>query len=237
MEWTEDCLSVEEQGYKGDQKDAETFGKHVYVNPFPSSQCPILALAVHLSSCSERTVSAKQQLFIGTDNKNRFGRTLHRVIAALDEEETCILGCHPDDIGTNSLRKDSSSYALGQVYGPTTVYVYLPMGQCLVLSPYSNARVFTANTLLQHLRGATVLAIDESPVSGMKATGIPPHLAVVKKVSELQEPLAAIRSEMENLKTTMANSIPNEVASKVVGDMRRISSLMASSQYLCAILI
>ncbi|KAG6945150.1 hypothetical protein JG688_00016719 [Phytophthora aleatoria] len=48
----------------------------------------------------------------------------------------------------------------------------------------------------------------------MKATGIPPHLAVVKKVSELQEPLAAIRSEMENLKTIMANSIPNEVASK-----------------------
>ncbi|KAG6942306.1 hypothetical protein JG687_00019135 [Phytophthora cactorum] len=48
MEWTEDCLSIEEQGHKGDQKGVEKFGKHVYANPFTPSQCPILALAVHL---------------------------------------------------------------------------------------------------------------------------------------------------------------------------------------------
>ncbi|ETI30279.1 hypothetical protein F443_22602, partial [Phytophthora nicotianae P1569] len=35
--------------------------------------------------------------------------------------------------------------------------------------------------LLPQLRGATVLAIGESPVTGMKTTGIPPHLAVLRK--------------------------------------------------------
>ncbi|KAG6946373.1 hypothetical protein JG688_00016076 [Phytophthora aleatoria] len=80
--------------------------------------------------------------------------------------------------------------------------------------PIFKARVFSTNTLLQQLRGATVLAIGESLVSGMKATGLPPYLAVAKKLSQLQEQLAAIRSEMEILKTNMANSIPNEVASK-----------------------
>ncbi|KAG6950751.1 hypothetical protein JG688_00014020, partial [Phytophthora aleatoria] len=69
-------------------------------------------------------------------------------------------------------------------------------------------------TLLQQLRGGTVLEIGESPVSGMKATGIPPHHAVAKKVSELQEQLAAIRSKMENLKETTTNFTPNEVVSK-----------------------
>ncbi|ETK70682.1 hypothetical protein F441_13979, partial [Phytophthora nicotianae CJ01A1] len=116
MEWTEDCLSIEEQGHKGDQKGSEKFGKHVYANPYTPCQCPILALAVHLFSCPERTATGKQQQFIDTDNKKRFGRTLQRVIAALDKEETCILGCNPDDFGTHSLRKGSSSYALGQVY-------------------------------------------------------------------------------------------------------------------------
>eukprot|EP00644_Phytophthora_capsici_P011873 jgi/Phyca11/70870/gw1.12.621.1 len=56
----------------------------------------------------------EKQLFIGTDNKNRFGRMLHRIIGSLSEEDKCILGCNPDDIGTHSLRKGSSSYALGQ---------------------------------------------------------------------------------------------------------------------------
>ncbi|KAF1783395.1 hypothetical protein GQ600_1833 [Phytophthora cactorum] len=91
---------------------------------------------------------------------------------------------------------------------------------CFRATPSSKARGFSVYATAQ-LRGGTVLEIGESPVSGMKATGIPPHIAVAKKVSELQEQLAAIRSEMKILKTTMTNSIPNEVASKVVSEMRQ----------------
>ncbi|ETL97449.1 hypothetical protein L917_05275 [Phytophthora nicotianae] len=62
---------------------------------------------------------------------DRFGRLLRRVIGSLSEEELRELSCTPEDIGTHSLRKGSSSYALGQVNGPTPVSVYLRMGQSL----------------------------------------------------------------------------------------------------------
>ncbi|KAF1782452.1 hypothetical protein GQ600_15014 [Phytophthora cactorum] len=129
IEWVGDCLVIEEQGHKGDQTGAEKFGKNVYANPYELSQCPILAVGVHLFSCPERVVGGKQQLFLGTDNKNRFGRILRRVIDDLSEEDTGVLSCSPTDIGTHSLRKGSSSYALGQVNGSTPVSVYLRMGQ------------------------------------------------------------------------------------------------------------
>ncbi|ETO66399.1 hypothetical protein F444_16435 [Phytophthora nicotianae P1976] len=131
MEWVEDCLVVEEQGHKGDQTGANKFGKHVYANPYQPSQCAILVLAVHIFSCPERSIGGKQQLFIGSDSKDRFGRLLRRVIGSLREEELRELSCTPEDIGTHSLRKGSSSYALGQVNGPTPVSVYLRMGQSL----------------------------------------------------------------------------------------------------------
>ncbi|ETO62550.1 hypothetical protein F444_19549 [Phytophthora nicotianae P1976] len=131
IEWSEDCLIVEEKGHKGDQTGADKFGKHVYANSDQPSQCCVLALAVHLFACPERGAGGKQQLFLGTDNKDRFGRILRRVIKALSKEEFCLLSCIPEDIGTHSLRKGSSSYALGQVNEPTPVSVYLRMGQSL----------------------------------------------------------------------------------------------------------
>eukprot|EP00644_Phytophthora_capsici_P006800 jgi/Phyca11/103475/e_gw1.8.808.1 len=78
-----------------------------------------------------RVLDGYEKLFIGGDNKNRFGRLLRRVIDDLTEEEIGVLCCSPNDIGTHSLRKGSSSYALGQVNGPTPVSVYLRMGQSL----------------------------------------------------------------------------------------------------------
>ncbi|KAF4139055.1 hypothetical protein GN958_ATG11717 [Phytophthora infestans] len=131
LEWADDCLVIEEQGHKGDQTGAEKFGKHVYANLYEPSQCPILAAEELLFSSPERVVGGKQQLFIGSDNKTRFGRMLCRVIGDLSEEKIGLLSCNPADIGTHSLRKGSSSYAIGQVNGPTPVSVYLRMGQSL----------------------------------------------------------------------------------------------------------
>ncbi|KAF1788367.1 hypothetical protein GQ600_16575 [Phytophthora cactorum] len=109
------CLVVEEQGHQGDHTGAKKAGKYVYINPFEPSQCAILALTVHLFCCPECSIGGKHQLFIRSDNKNRFGRILNRITTALSEEENCILG----------LRKGSSSYALGQANGP----LYLRTGQ------------------------------------------------------------------------------------------------------------
>jgi len=46
LEWQEDSLIIEEHGHKGDQTGADSYGKHIYANPFEPSICPILSLAV-----------------------------------------------------------------------------------------------------------------------------------------------------------------------------------------------
>ncbi|KAJ8579002.1 hypothetical protein ON010_g202 [Phytophthora cinnamomi] len=129
MEWNEGGLIIEEQGDKGDHTGEERYGKRIYANPFDPFKCPILALAVHLFCCPERGIGGKQQLF--SDSKYRFGRLLGRVIKSFDEEELRVRGCIPEDIGIHSLHKGSSSYALGQVNGPTHVSICLRMGQSL----------------------------------------------------------------------------------------------------------
>eukprot|EP00644_Phytophthora_capsici_P008318 jgi/Phyca11/114661/e_gw1.26.378.1 len=259
--WTDDCLVVEEQGHKGDQTGADKFGKHVYANPFEPSQCTVLALAVHLFCYPERGIGGRQQLFIGTDNKNRFGRMLHRIIGSLSEEDKCILGCNPDDIGTHSLRKGSSSYALGQSLGKLKDrYIHfgegadqlcgrmiagLPFnserfGVCTSsfsvftihheqylrtmlnpCHPIFKSRIFTANNLLQLQRGSTILAVGVSTVCGLKATGIPAHLAVATQVNALREQVDHLHREIHQLKTDISSKVPNEVAQHVVSELRQ----------------
>ncbi|KAH9114901.1 hypothetical protein AeMF1_011037 [Aphanomyces euteiches] len=130
LDWVEDALSIEEQGHKGDQTGADKFGKHVYANPYEPWKCPILALSVLLFTYPDR-LDGKHQLFVGTDNKGRFGRALRRILMSLSDHELQALGCDAQDIGTHSLRKGSSTYALAQINGPTPVSVYLRMGQSL----------------------------------------------------------------------------------------------------------
>ncbi|KAG6957793.1 hypothetical protein JG687_00009747 [Phytophthora cactorum] len=77
------CLVVEEQGHQGDHTGTKKAGKYVYINPYEPSQCAILALTLHLFCCTEGSIGGKQQLFIRSDNKNRFGRILNRITTAL----------------------------------------------------------------------------------------------------------------------------------------------------------
>ncbi|KAF1773673.1 hypothetical protein GQ600_18847 [Phytophthora cactorum] len=71
------------------------------------------------------------QTLYWSDNKNRFGRITRRIINALSKEEKCVLECNAEGIGTHRLCKGSTSYALGQVNGPTPVSVYLRVDQRL----------------------------------------------------------------------------------------------------------
>ncbi|DAZ97624.1 TPA: LOW QUALITY PROTEIN: hypothetical protein N0F65_002243 [Lagenidium giganteum] len=128
VEWADDCLVIEEQGHKA---GADKFGKHVYANPYQPFTCPILAIAILLFSCPERSEARRQQLFLGTDNKNRFRRCMRRIFDGLCDDEQQILGCAAQDIESHSLRKGSSTYALGHVSGPNPAPVHLCMGQSL----------------------------------------------------------------------------------------------------------
>ena len=309
IDWEEDCLTIEEQGHKGDQTGSDKFGKHVYANPFEPLKCPVLAVAILLFCCPSRSENGNQQLFSGTNSKNRFGKMLRLLLNNLTDDEIQVLGCPAEDIGAHSLRKGSSTYALGQVNGPNPVSVFLRMGQSLgrlkdryihfgegadqlcgrmitglpfndetfgVLPPhfkrttlalmdshfwseivpgfvnYPNgvktafpfllasvihheaflratcnerhpifaARVFSQNRLLDRLRGSTILGIGMSRETGMKATGIPPHLAIAAKLKDVMTEISDLRKEISDLKLNLTAELPQKIASKVSDELR-----------------
>ena len=130
IEWDGDALIIEEQMQKGDQRGENKFGKHLYANPDQPEICPVLALGL-LLFCYPNRPNGKQQLFAGTNSKDRFHHLLNRLLQSIEFSELQLLGCPIKDIGTHSLRKGSSTHALGQVCGPTPVSVFLRMGQTL----------------------------------------------------------------------------------------------------------
>ncbi|KAF1785375.1 hypothetical protein GQ600_3254 [Phytophthora cactorum] len=73
MEWTEDCLSIEEQGHMGAPNTCTESIYAVAVSN-PGTCRP----SFFLSRAHDDRQTAT---FIGFDNKNVFGRTLHRAIA------------------------------------------------------------------------------------------------------------------------------------------------------------
>jgi hypothetical protein len=179
MDWDGDALIIEEQGHKGDQTGENKYGKHVYANPLYPDKCPVLATAVLLFCFSERS-NGKQQLFAGTNSKDRFGHLLQRVLLSLEECKIQKLGCHVSEIGTHSLRKGSSTYALGQVCGPTPVSVFLRMGQTLGQ---------LKDRYIHHSEGADQLCgrmVAGLPFDNEKFTVLPPHFSI-ELLSEMTE--------------------------------------------------
>ena len=258
----------------------------MYAHPESPEKCPVLAFAILLFSFPNRP-NNRQQVFAGSNSKDRFGRLLQRVLLSLNKSELQQLGCSVDDIGTHSIRKGSSTFALGQVSGPTPVSVFLRMGQTLgqlkdryihvsegadqlcgrivaglpfdsekftVLPPHFSteiisemtndfwkkildgyctlpngiktalpfllasvihhenflrenlasthpifsSRVFTHNPLLKQLRGNTLLNYGNCPHTDLKATGIPPHLAIAARLANVVEETRELKHELEN---------------------------------------
>jgi hypothetical protein len=304
MEWQGDCLIIEEQGQKGDQKGTDSYGKHIYANPLDPAVCPILSLAILIFCSGFRPPNGRQQLFIGTNNKDRFGYILMETVRNCTEAELDRLGCRPDEVGTHSERKGSSSYCLGQVSGPTPVAVFLRMGQSLgqlkdryifagegadqlcgrmvcglpfsderfgILPPhfamatlelltgevwntivpgYDNypacfrtifpfllvslihhedflranlrpdhpiwtERVFTANPCIDSLRGKTLLGFGACLITGMKSSGVPPHLAIVAKLKAMEEKVEKMQQIVTTAITALGENLPEAVAVKV----------------------
>jgi hypothetical protein len=263
----------------------------VYANHEHPGKCPVLALAILLFSFPTRP-SGKQQLFAGTNSKDRFGHLLQRVLLSLNETELQQLGCPVADIGSHSFRKGSSTYCLGQVAGPTPDSVFLRMGQTLgqlkdryihsaeradqlcgrmvaglpfdsekfailpphfrkdlllqvdesywtnifsgyfrlptgvktalsfflasiiyheqflreklhPLHPIFASRVFKNNPLLSHMQGGVLLGIGQCKETELKATRIPPHLAVVSELNEPRQLQKVLRDELKDMKAHM----------------------------------
>jgi hypothetical protein len=309
--WSEDSLIIQEQGHKGDQTGEAKYWKHIYANPGDPAICPILALAVVVFAGPARDTLGRQQIFLGSNNKDRFAKTLRQVVTNLPEADLQVLGCERADIGPYSLRKGSASFCLGQVAGPNPVTVQLRMGHSLgkvndayfyvgdgqdqltgrmiaglpfndegfaVLPPhfctevnrlltldfwgdvvggyelypdgfkaafpfllaslfyheeflkqhlYSthplwNSRVFVMNEHLTSMRaeGAIMCGIGCCPETGLKATGIPPHLAIAGKVQTLIDECKRAHNDSELMRERIFAELPAAVARCVGEELR-----------------
>jgi len=81
--------------------------------------------------CLNRSAGGGQQLFSGTNTRDRFAHMLKIVLHSLTEAELRPIAPAASDIATHSSRKGAGSYCLGQVCGPSPTSVYLRMGQSL----------------------------------------------------------------------------------------------------------
>jgi hypothetical protein len=91
--WSKDSLIVQEQGHKGDQTGEAKYWKHIYANPGDPAICPILALAVCVFGGPARDTLGRQQIFLGSNNKDRFSKTLRSIVTNLPEADLQVLGC------------------------------------------------------------------------------------------------------------------------------------------------
>lgn len=83
--------------------------RHIYANPLQPEVCPILALGIYLMCFPCDTSS--NQLFPGSNQDDRFGNTIRRVLSTTEgAAELTRRGLKPDSIGTHSIRKGSATY-------------------------------------------------------------------------------------------------------------------------------
>ena len=79
--------------------------------------------------------------------------------------------------------------------------------------PLWASRVYTRNAIIDTLRTKVLVGIGSCERSGMKSTGIPPHLALASKVKELT-------NEVLHLRQQLATDIPSLIADKVTSQLR-----------------
>ncbi len=87
--------------------------RHVYANPFDPTTCCITALGLYWACHPDQGIG---QLFPGSQQKNRFGKAIARVL-------------NTKEYGTHSVRKGVATYACsGSTGGPSIVSVCLRVG-------------------------------------------------------------------------------------------------------------
>jgi hypothetical protein len=91
--------------------------RHIYPNPVTPIVCPVLALALYLTTCFDNNVVPGNKLFPGESQDARFSAILLRVV---DENWGLIvqLGYKRGEIGTHSIRKGASLYLHSIPGGP-----------------------------------------------------------------------------------------------------------------------
>ncbi|CAM9390413.1 unnamed protein product, partial [Ectocarpus fasciculatus] len=93
--------------------------------------------------------------------------------------------------------------------------------------PVFSARVFTRNIMLNDLKSSILLGVGLCKETGMRATGVPPHLAIASKITELTSEIASLRQQlteqgrqMQLLREDMLITLPQSVSQSVSDDIR-----------------
>jgi chorismate synthase len=78
-----------------------------------------------------------------------------------------------------------------------------------------NCLVFANNRHLAALRQCVVTGESRCPLTGMIATGIPPHLAITKSMKELTARLETLETGIRETHEDMKSNLPDSIAAKV----------------------
>ncbi|KAJ1382077.1 hypothetical protein B484DRAFT_316598, partial [Ochromonadaceae sp. CCMP2298] len=183
-------LVIQEQGHKGDQTGSEKYWKHVYANPHDPEVCPVLAMAVLIFAGPPRTTTGRQQLFLGSNSKDRFAKQLNQVIRGITEAQLQTLAQDRADIGPYSLRKGSASYCLGQT-SVNDAYFFAGDGQDQLCGrmvcglPFNDESFATCfpyllATLLYHEDYLRAHLYDAHPLWNSRVFANNPHLPLLR---------------------------------------------------------
>ena len=87
--------------------------------------------------------------------------------------------------------------------------------------PLWNEGVFSRNKHIEFLRGKTLLGIGVCKATGMKASGIPPHLAIANQLRELTATISALEEKFNNRLNSLDQLLPTTIASEVCSTLRQ----------------
>lgn len=120
ISWSQsfDAFSIHFSQSKTDQLGEEAkYPRHLYANPVAPLVCPVLAVAMYLTSCFDNNDIPANLFFPGATQDARFA---HLVQRAVDEkwEHISQMGYRRGEIGTHSIRKGAVSYMSSLPGGP-----------------------------------------------------------------------------------------------------------------------
>lgn len=108
--WLRDALRIEFGVTKSNQEGERRESRLLFANPMNPKICPILCLAVYLSSLGTM-LNGTDKLFFGGNQASRFHKALHRCVSS--SELTVVMQTHgltPDEIGAHSIRKGAGTF-------------------------------------------------------------------------------------------------------------------------------
>jgi len=132
ISWNADAIKIEFGISKANQEGERDEWRLIFANPLKPVICPVVSLAIYLSTVSHR-FSPEDRLFQGGDPSDRFQKALQKALKSEFLRDILIeLGLKPSDIGAHSIRKGAATeLANGSTCSPSYPSICLRFGWSL----------------------------------------------------------------------------------------------------------